>query len=331
MDPFRTNTLGRCGIGVTALGFGGGGIASLYTPLPEERGIAIVGEAYARGIRYFDTAPFYGHTSSERRLGAALAAYPANEYVLSTKVGRTVRRIDGPRRQPGVFADDEPYEMVFDYSRDGVRRSVEGSLERLQRDAVDILFIHDVHNEAHFREAVEQTYPTLVELKEAGLTRAIGAGIGDWRMCRRLAEAVDLDCLLLALRYTLADHAEALHGLLPLCEARGIGVVCGAPLYSGILATGATAGARAGYRPASEALLERVRRMEAVCGRYGVPLVAAALQFPLGHRCVASVIPGMSSLDELSANIAAMRVEIPADCWAELKAEGLIDAAAPTP
>ncbi len=331
MDPFATRRLGRTRLALTALGFGGTAVGSLYQKTAEDAGRRTIAHAYEAGLRYFDTAPYYGHGSSERRFGAVLSGRPRSSFVLSTKVGRLLRPIDRAARRDQRFADDEPFEALFDYSGDAVMRSIESSLTRLGLDRIDILFIHDVWTREHFEAAMAGAYPALDRLRREGQVAAIGAGIGRWEMCRDFALAGDFDCFLLANRYTLLEQGGALHEFLPLCADRGIGIVIGGPYNSGILASGAVPGAMYNYEPATPAVLDRVCAIERVCATHDVPLAAAALRFPLGHPNVASVIPGAKSAAEVDHNIALMQTDIPTALWRDLQNEGLVDPAAPTP
>ncbi len=321
--------LGRSGVHVTALGMGGGPLGKLVVADADSVASATVDAAWNEGIRYFDTAPFYGLTRSERRLGAALAKRPRDAFVVSTKVGRLIR--------PGGKPAPEQYPatdigVVYDYSREGAVTSFEESLDRLNLQRVDIVLIHDIDRWTHgdrqpeaFAAALAGAYPVLADLRAKGRVRAIGLGVNEWRVCRDFAERAEIDCLLLAGRYTLLEQ-EPVREFLPFCRDRGIGVIIGGPFNSGILATGAVDGARYNYLPAPDAILDRVRRIAAVTARHGVPLPVAALAFPLRHPAVASVIPGMMSPAEVAAAGAALRQPIPGDLWAELAAEGLVDA-----
>src|SRR6185312_4524724 len=234
------------------------------------------------------------------------------------------------------FERAAPFEPRIDYSYDGIMRSFEDSIHRLGTDRIDILLLHDCdrrnHGDAYserFREAMAGAYKALLALREQGAVRAIGAGLNEWEACQDFAEAGDFDCFLLAGRYTLLDQG-ALHSFLPLCTRRGIGIILGGPYNSGILATGPVPGAFYDYAPASPAILERTRAIEAACARHGVPLAAAALQFPLSHPAVASVIPGARSPAEVEENLRLLARPIPSALWAELKTAGLLRADAPT-
>jgi D-threo-aldose 1-dehydrogenase len=329
--------LGRSPVEVTQLGFGAAPLGNLYRPVSEGDAREAVRSAWGAGIRYFDTAPLYGHGWSERRLGDALRRQPRGDLVLSTKVGRLLLPREPAAAERGVFAETLPFAPMFDYSFEGTWRSLEDSLQRLGMQRIDIAIIHDVSPRWHgadldrrFGEAMDGAYRALDSLRSEGIIRAIGVGVNDADVCLRFAEAGDFDCFLLAGRYTLLDQS-ALDRLLPVCLDRGIGVVIGAPYGSGILATGSVPGATYFYQPASPEILERTRRLEAACARHGVPLAAAALQFPLGHPAVASVIPGLRSPAEVRASVEGLALPIPPALWQELRAEGLLHPLAPTP
>jgi D-threo-aldose 1-dehydrogenase len=341
MDPFATRKLGSTEVEVTRLGFGGGTLGDPVEVIDEAQADLTVETAYAAGIGYFDTSPWYGNGKSEHRLGRVLRTKPRDGFVLSTKVGRVYRRPADPATfAQARWAGGLPFDLRFDYSRDGVLRSYEDSLMRVGMTSVDALLIHDLDlkhqkTEDGIAAAFAQLdagggYATLDAMRAQGEIGAIGAGINHLGMIPRFLERFDLDFFLVAMPYTLLDQ-PALTEELPLCAERGVSVVIGAVFASGILARGPGPGALYSYRPAEQTEIERTRRIEAVCGRHGVPLIAAALQFPLGHPVVASVIPGPNSAAQVRSNLQAMRWAIPADLWAELKAEKLIDAAAPTP
>ena len=341
MNDLRARrTVGRTGLEVGVLGFGGAGIGNLSRVLREEDAAAAVSESYASGVRYFDTAPFYGFGLSELRIGAALrGAQPMP--VISTKVGRSLVPT-GPQDEnvgrEGYFSP-RPFAPKFDYGYDAILRSHAESLERLGVPRVDILLVHDIGgmthgnaNDAYVRQLDEGGYRALRELKDAGTVRAIGIGVNEVAESIRMIERFDLDCILLAGRYTLLEQT-ALDRLLPLCERKGVSILCGGPFNSGILATGARAGARAHYNYAAPPadVLARVAKLEAICDEFKVPLQAAALQFPLGHPAVATVIAGAANGAE-SRNIAAQFSHpIPAEFWGALRERGLVDPRAPLP
>jgi D-threo-aldose 1-dehydrogenase len=337
--------LGRTDVLLTSFGFGGTSLGNMYHAIDDEAANQSLDASFAAGVRYVDTAPLYGHGLSEHRVGAWLRRLRGEDIslstkvdiVLSTKVGWRLFPARGQPTEAGLFMDVPPFRRGLDYSYDGVMRSFDDSLQRLGTDRVDIVFIHDADRrnqgdafEQRFIEAMEGAYPALLKLREEGVIKAIGAGLNEWEACQRFAEAGDFDCFLLAGRYTLLDQ-ESLNSFLPLCEKRGIGIVLGGPYNSGILATGPVEGAYYDYAPASPEILEKTRRIEEVCRRHNVPLKAAALQFPLGHPTVASVIPGMGSPKRVAENMDLLAHKIPSDLWEELRSEGLIRQDAPLP
>jgi D-threo-aldose 1-dehydrogenase len=338
-DPTERVTVGRTGLSVTRLGFGAASIGGVFDVIDDDAGLATIEHAWELGVRYFDVAPLYGYGTAERRLGRHLADRPRDEFVLSTKVGRLVRAADeikaGADVDRNAFGDrrdadrteDTGFRVVFDFSRDGILRSVDESLGRLGLDRIDILFLHDPDD--HWEAAIGEAYPTLHRLREEGVVRAIGAGMNQSQMLTRFAREGDFDVLLVAGRYTLLDQ-DALVELLPTCIERDVTVVIGGVMNSGILAA-AGGGGRFNYKPAPADIVERTRRIAAVCDRHGVPLKAAAIQFPLAHPAVASVVAGVGRIDHLDDYPTSMRQAIPADLWAELRHEGLLAPDAPVP
>lgn len=331
--------LGRSGLEVPVLGFGGAPLGNLYRALADEQAHATVRAAYDSGMRLFDTAPLYGYGLSEHRIGEALRWEDRESFVLSTKVGRLLKPVPPREAKGGLFKQILPFKEDYDYGYDGVLRSVEDSLQRLGLSRIDVLLIHDVDVWTHgseearlrrFREVMEGGYRAMVELRQAGVVKAIGAGINEVRACLDFARAGDFDCFLLAGRYTLLEQ-EALDTLLPVLAERHMSLLIGGPYNTGILATGAVEGAYYNYAPAPPEILDRVRRIEAVCARHKVRLASAALRFPLGHPNVATLIPGARSPQEVEENQAIFEAPIPADLWAELKQEGLLRADAPVP
>ena len=327
MDPLETAEIGSMGLRVTRLGFGGGTISGHRAKVTQDEAVQTVQRALHLGVRYFDTAPFYGRGTSEHRIGLALADVPRSDFVLSTKVGRILTPAD-PAQATEPSVSPPPMTVTFDFSRDGIMRSFEESLERLGLDRIDIALIHDPDD--HHREALEQAYPALAELRSEGVVRAIGVGMNQWEALHRFAEEADFDCFLVAGRYTLLDQT-ALPKLMPLCREKGMRVIIGGPYNSGILASDLSPSATFNYTPAPPEILERARRIGRVCERHGVALKAAALQFVLAHPAVASVIPGSASLPELEENIEMVRAPIPSDFWEELRDEQLIPEEAPVP
>jgi D-threo-aldose 1-dehydrogenase len=329
--------LGRTDVSLTVFGFGGTSLGNMYRAIDDDAANAALDASFDAGVRYVDTAPLYGHGLSEHRVGGWLRRVRDEDIVLSTKVGWRLFPARGQPTEAGLFVDVPPFRRGLDYSYDGVMRSFDDSLQRLGTDRVDIVFIHDADRrnqgdafEQRFSEAMAGAYPALLKLRDEGVIKAIGAGLNEWEACQRFAEAGDFDCFLLAGRYTLLDQAS-LDSFLPLCEKRGIGIVLGGPYNSGILATGPVEGAHYDYAPASPEILDKTRRIEEVCRRHKVPLKAAALQFPLGHPTVASVIPGMGSPKRVAENMDLLAHKIPPDMWAELRSDGLIRQDAPLP
>lgn len=327
------------GLKFTELGFGGAPLGNLYRAISDEDADAVLSKAWEVGCRYFDTAPLYGLGLSETRLNRFLRGKPRADYVLSTKVGRLLT-VCAPEERTGIgkFFETPTRREVYDYSHDGVMRSVEFSLERLGVDRIDILYAHDLDVYTHGSHAAMQAHldqfmagghSALVKLRDQGVIKAFGAGINEWQAAQWLAERGDFDLFLLAGRYTLLEQ-EALTSFLPLCEKRGIGIVLGGPYNSGILATGPKPGAFYNYFEAPQEILDRVARIEAVCRRHSVRLIEAALQFPLLHPSVVSVIPGGQKVSEVESNRVNLDREIPAFLWADLKAEGLMREDAPT-
>jgi D-threo-aldose 1-dehydrogenase len=331
MRPDERAAVGAAGVELTALSFGGAPIGSMYRPTSDEDAHAGIAEAWRAGVRYFDTAPHYGLGLSERRLGAALREHPRAEYVVSTKVGRLlVPQPDGHEREdPQGFAVPATHRRVWDFSRDGVLRSLESSLARLGLDRVDVLFMHDPDD--HWTEAVEQGYPVLAELRDQGVVGAIGAGMNQSEMLADFVRHTDMDLLMLAGRYTLLEQG-ALDDLLPLCVERGVRVVAVGAFNSGLLSRPRPEpGLKYNYEDAPAELVDRARRIAAVCERHGVTLPAAALQFPLAHPAVASVGVGCRSAEQVARNVELFGAPLPHELWAELVHEELLRPDAPVP
>ena len=333
--------LGKTGLQVTELGFGTAPLGNLFKPLPEPVARETLAAAEQAGFGYYDTAPFYGFGLSERRLGDALRA--RKDIVLSTKVGRLLKPISGPVDETIVrhgYATPMPFEPVYDYSYDAVMRSFEQSLQRLGLSRIHILYIHDIgrltHGEQNAARMDELTkgggLKALEELRSAKAISGFGMGVNEVPACLEVMAHARLDVILLAGRYTLLEQT-ALDDLFPACAAAGTAIVVGGPYNSGILAVGTKSGAPLyyDYEPAPANVIEKVRKIETVCERHGVPLAAAALQFPLAHSLVASVIPGLDSTQRVEQTIALYRHKIPAALWQDLRSENLIRSDAPVP
>jgi D-threo-aldose 1-dehydrogenase len=330
-DPAERVRLGHGPVFVSRLGFGTTAIAGLLRETAAEEAEGAVAAAWQAGLRYFDTAPQYGGGEGERRLGAALAGLPRDEFVVSTKVGKVVRPgAAGEQPSQSAFVGAPPHTIAYDYSYDGTLRTLEGSLDRLRLDRIDIALVHDVNRRFHGEQVTERydqaaggAVRALARLRDEKVIGAFGSASNEVDIQMRFVAETDLDCLMLPARYSLLNR-EAAAALLPACEQRGVSVLIAAPFESGILATGARPDATFAYRAADPGVLERVARMEAVCREAGISLAAAALQFPLRHAAVASVVTGMRSAAELAENVAAMRQPIPAPVW-----QALEDAAGP--
>lgn len=337
----KTRTWDRGGKGAltfTELGFGTAPIGGLYRPVAPDDAHATMTRAWDLGVRYFDTAPLYGLGQSETRLNRALKGRAG--FTVSSKVGRLLRpcRAGEPFTGIGKWFDVPNRVEIYDYSYDGVMRSVEFSLERTGLDRFDVLYVHDLDLFTHGtpdrleplrRGFMDSGYKALVALRDQGVTRAIGGGINEWEQCQWLLERGDFDIFLLAGRYTLLEQ-ESLDSFLPLCVQRGVGIVIGGPYNSGVLATGPRPGAFYNYNPAPDWVLEKVGAISRVCAAHGVRMVDAAFQFPLRHPAVLSVIPGAQSVAEVEANELAAAAQIPPALWADLKTEGLMRPDAPT-
>jgi D-threo-aldose 1-dehydrogenase len=313
MSTIPTRALGKNPLQVTTFGLGTAPLANLYNTVSDDDALATIQAAYHRGVRLFDTAPLYGLGVSEERVGRALREFPRASYVISTKIGRVLK------------ADRSGYD--FDYTRDGVLRSLEGSLARLGLDYIDILHIHDPDNHQH--EALETAFPTLAELRSQGVIKAIGAGMNQWQALEHFARNADFDLFLLAGRYTLLEQSAL--AFLELCQTRGIGIFLGGVYNSGILATGPIAGAKYNYAAAPPAILEKAAAIQAICQRYDVPLNVTALHFARAHPAVTSLVVGATAPAEIDANLHALAASVPVALWQALHTAGLIEAAAPVP
>lgn len=315
---------------VTSLSLGCAQLGNLFREVPDEDARAAVDAAWDAGVRYFDTAPHYGLGLSERRLGAALAARARDDYVLSTKVGRLLEPVDVvDGLDDEGFLVPATHRRRWDFTRDGIRRSLSESLERLGADRVDIVYLHDPDD--HWNDVVDTGFPALAELRAEGAVTAIGAGMNQAKMLADLVRHADPDVLMLAGRYTLLEQ-DALDDLLPLCEERNVAVVAAGVFNSGLLARPwPSDDARYEYGGAPPALVDRARAIAKVCERHGTTLPAAAIAFPLAHPAVVSVCVGARSAEQMERNAALYRETISPDLWSELKAEGLLRDDAPVP
>lgn len=327
MNVCDKSEIGQSGLMVSRLGLGGAPLAGLFQGVSPEQASDTIVRYLDRGLSFFDTAPLYGSGLSETRLGGVLSRRDRDSFVLASKVGRLL--VPDPDRPNELWSEDlPPLRATYEYSYDGIMQSMEESLERLGLDRIDILHIHDPDD--HYEEAMSGAHKALVKLRSEGVIKAFGAGMNQWEMLARFAREGDFDCFLLAGRYTLIDHS-GLAELLPLCEERRISIIVGGPYNSGILAVGAVEGATFNYQPAPPEIMERVSKIEVVCARHGVPLKAAALQFPLAHPAVAAIIPGGRSPHEVDENCQMVSHEIPSIFWDDLRKEGLVPDEAPTP
>lgn len=336
-EPAAQRRVGRTLVAVSQLGFGTAPFGNLIEKADDGLTRRAVDAALAGGISYFDTAPFYGHGLAEHRLGEALRAHDRGRFVLSTKIGRLLKPTRANVTSPGTFTGVLPFDLAFDYSYDATLRSLEDSLQRLGTSHIDIALIHDVTAkwrgeafEASYRQSIEGAYRALDRLRSEGVIGAVGVGINEVDTLIRYSADADFDCFMLAGRYTLIDQT-ALPVLLPICEQKRITILLAAPFQSGILVTGARPGAKFWYADAPPEIIAQVQRIEQVCARHGVSLQAAAIQFPLAHPAMGSIAAGYRSPMEVEMALAACRAAIPAAFWAEMKAEALIDAAAPVP
>ncbi len=331
--------VGRTELELPVFGFGSAHLGELYAKVDEAQSQATLNAAWEAGIRFYDTAPWYGRGLSEHRLGGFLRTKLRAEFVVNTKVGRTLTRPADPASfSTAPWTGGLPFEVVFDYSYDGVMRSYEQALQRLALNTVDSLVIHDLDTlfhtpdlvAAYMKQLTGSGMKALAELKANGHIKAIGVGNNVPGNLDEMLDAIDVDFAIVAMPYTLLDQS-VLHTSMQRCLDRGISVIIGAPFASGILVTGSGAGAMYAYGAASPEVQAKVRGIEAVCKAHSVSMPVAALQFPLAHPAVVSVIPGAARPSEVLQNVAALSVEIPAAFWVDLKAQGLLAEDAPVP
>lgn len=335
------HSLGKTSLQVSELGFGGASVGNLYQAISDEKAGKTLRAAIASGINVFDTAPRYGLGLSERRIGDALRNLSAQDYVLSTKVGRILT----PEPNAKVneirygFETPMPFEAHYDYSYDGIMRSYFDSLQRLGLAKIDVLLVHDLGADTHqnqdnyyYEQFKSSGYKALEQLRQQGLVKAVGLGVNETQICERVMELGQFDCFLLAGRYSLLEQG-ALTSFLPKCAEHGASIILGGPYNSGILATGVSGPSTPlyNYEAAPAHIIHRVAKIEDVCRQYEVTLAAAALQFPLAHPCVASVIPGLSSDSLVYKTTELLTQSIPAEFWVELQQQGLLNTLAPLP
>src|SRR5690242_10662409 len=333
--------VGKTKLEVTTLGLGGAPMGGFRANISDAEAAGLTDTAYELGVRYFDTSPFYGYGRSELRMGAGLREKPRDDYVLSTKIGRIMHAMTPGEKPPADFRENglPGFAPVFDYTYDGVMRSLEHSYFRLGISRIDIALVHDVDFwtikdravlDQRFKTVMDSGFKALDELRSAGIIGAIGVGINESDTSLRFIQAGNFDCMLLAGRYTLLEQG-GLEAFLPECVRRNVSVILGGPYNSGNLTGGVKPGATHDYVAASASLIEKAQKIEAVCRRHGVELGAAAMQFPLYQPAVCAVIPGALSVAEVKQNVSRRSAKIPADLWSELKREKLLDPSAPTP
>ncbi|MFC2250945.1 aldo/keto reductase [Labrys portucalensis] len=337
MKPSEKRKFGRSNIDVTAFAFGTAPIGNFLREISEQVADEMVQHAWNAGVRFYDTAPMYGHGLSELRLGQALRWKNRDDFVVASKVGRVLHPARRSQIDFSPWVNAAPNTMSFDYSYDGTMRAFEDSLQRLALERIDMLFIHDIDRFTRgddqpevFRQAMDGCWRALERLRSEGAVKAIGVGVNEWEVCHEALKQRDFDCFLLAGRYTLLEQ-EALDGFLPLCQERGAAVLVGGGFNSGILATGAVPGAKYNYAPAPAAVMEKVARIEAVCRDHKVPLAAAALQFVVAHPAIPAFCAGTRTVEQLDQNLAWFSHPIPPDFWAELKSKQLLREDAPVP
>ena len=338
MAAFEKRRLGGTGLAVDTLGFGCASLGNLYHTVSDADARQILDSAWSRGFRYYDTAPHYGQGLSERRVGDALRGFRGAEYVLSTKVGRLLKP-SGYAEERHAFMSPMPFDIFYDYSYDGIMRSFEDSLQRLGLDRIDILYMHDIgavthgaRNEELFPVAMDGGYRAMDELRSAGAVTAIGLGVNEYEVCEAALDYGDWDCFLLAGRYTLLEQ-EALNTFLPRCLESNCSIVIGGAYNSGILATGVRGKGSLyyNYEPAPARVVGKVAKIEDACEEFGIQMAAAALQFPLAHPAVVSVIPGIGKPERIEQTLELFNTGIPDDFWSALVERGLLRSDAPVP
>lgn len=337
MDPTNKRAFGRVDLEVSEISYGSAPIGNLFRVIRTEDARVLINDAWAHGVRYFDTAPMYGHGLSEHRLASELIDRPRDEFVYSTKLGRTLTPASPATFDAGAWVDVPHLRADFDYSYDAAFRQLEDSLQRLMTDSVEIVFLHDADHYTHgpnqrtrFEEAIGGTVKAMLEMRDQGVVKAIGAGLNDADVLLEVVERADLDCLLIAGRYSLLDQENS-HELMDLVSERNISVIAGGVFNSGILATGSVAGAKFNYVQAPPEILTKAAELSEVCNEFGVNLPAAAIQFAGAHPNVVSVCLGARTLEQQQANYRFAQEAIPAEFWSTLRDRGLIATWAPTP
>lgn len=316
-STIETAQVGKTSLRVPRLGVGTAPLANMYAPLPDSQAVEMLQWAIANGMNFFDTAPLYGAGLAERRVGMAVRGVPRDQFILQTKVGRIVRE-DGS--------------IYFDYSREGILRSIEESLARLGLDRIDSVLVHDPDTEQtdrHYRQVLDEAFPTLGDLRSQGVIQSLGAGMNQWQMEWDFARNFDVDCFLLAGRYTLLEQTSL--DFLQYCRDQQISVFLGGVYNSGILAVGPQPGARYNYREAPPEVMEKARKIQAICQQHNVPLRTAAIQFAAAHPAITSLIIGSVSVAEAADNREMWTADLPAALWADLRDAGLIEPGAPVP
>jgi len=337
MQPSTKRKFGRVDLDVTTFAFGAAPVGNFLREIDDDTSDAMFKRSWDAGVRFYDTAPMYGHGLSELRTGHSLRWKKRDEFVIASKVGRVLHPAKRETINFAPWVNAAPFRIEFDYSYDGTMRSFEDSLQRLGLERIDILFIHDIdvftrgaEQPEVFKQAMDGCYKALASLREQKLVKAIGVGVNEWQVCHEALKQRDFDCFLLAGRYTLLEQ-DAIDEFLPLCEERGAAVLVGGGFNSGILATGAKPGAKYNYSPAPAHIMEKVAKIEAVCSEFNVPLAAAALQFVVAHPAIPSFCAGTRTVEQLNQNLAWFSHKIPAEFWATLKKKALLRENAPVP
>lgn len=338
MQSIQKRQIGSTSLVVDTLGFGCASVGNLYHTISDNDADALLESAWEHGFRYFDTAPHYGQGLSERRTGDMLRRHHEENYLLSSKVGRLLRPA-GYAEERHAFRSPMPFDIAYDYSYSGIMRSFEDSLQRLGLDRIDILYMHDIgaythgdDNRRHFPIAMLEGYKAMDRLRSEGMIGAIGLGVNEYQVCEAALEHGDWDCFLLAGRYTLLEQ-EALRTFLPLCEERGCSVIVGGVYNSGILATGVRGNGpwHYDYAPAPKHIIEKVAKLESLCDDFNIPLPAAALQFPLAHPAIASVLLGLGQVTRIQKSLDLFSTSIPAEFWSALQEQLLLGSDVPIP